>query len=359
MATEDFTSYTEVDEDADITVTASKCDVSTMRRDALSYVRFDYGENYFTNFESHVTVGAGAETDDNANVGVWALSNGSNTEEQMSTNGEGIKVYWYYEAASGGLQLYLTDFDSANEDLSVLAASTPYYLIIRRIGTLVTCEIYSDAVHETLVDTLTVTGTALAYRYIYGVVSRQSDSSPAASLSAYCENLELYQLTTEFTDGLEDQTFNKWSNGSANWQIGTTGSGGYDPHSGDRDAWLAAGDAGDLISDDIDLSGASTAIVDFWILKDDIEASDFILHFYNGVGYDQIIDLDTLGADDVWLRYTAVLSGAYLISNFRLRFEGSPDANENVYVDDVAVYMVAAPAGAGMQLYTLINEMRY
>lgn len=55
MGYEDFTTYTEVDEDSDITVTPSKCDVDTLRRDALSYVRDDNGAAHFGDIEHSCT----------------------------------------------------------------------------------------------------------------------------------------------------------------------------------------------------------------------------------------------------------------------------------------------------------------
>lgn len=148
----------------------------------------------------------------------------------------------------------------------------------------------------------------------------------------------MYGITV-FSDGFEGGTFGSWDgNGATSWQIGTTGSGGYDPHAGTYDAWCDPSHDGTLTSDDIDLSRGGSVSVTFWMLKDDIEPADFYLYFYNGTAYTLIVDLDTLGGDDVWIQYSSgSLDSQYFVSNFRIRFGAWPDNNENVYVDDVAV----------------------
>ena len=140
------------------------------------------------------------------------------------------------------------------------------------------------------------------------------------------------QAIVAFTDGFEDSTFNKWDgNGVTSWIIGSIG------HTGDKSAQCTETQDGDLKSDDIDLSGATGASIDMWIQKDDTEPAEFILYYWNGVSYDQIVDLDLLGADDGWINYQVDIASDYWISDFHLRIWGNLDKNENCWIDDVVI----------------------
>ena len=187
MAYEDFTQYVEVDEDGDITVTATKCSVSTMRRDALSYVRADKGVDHFGDFEHLVTVyGSGANAE--AACGFWMLSNGANTLQEGYVGNVGIAILLYKTTT---YQLTAYDFSNDNSDYYDISIDTAYYLTIERSGTALTVKIYSDAARTTLLDTLSITCATTQYRYIFGVASRNSTSTPAAVLTGYSENLDL------------------------------------------------------------------------------------------------------------------------------------------------------------------------
>ena len=75
-------------------------------------------------------------------------------------------------------------------------------------------------------------------------------------------------------------------------------------------------------------------------MKDDTENDDIDLYYYNGTtdSYDYIIDLDTLGDDDVWLRYTDTITDSnYFEPDFKIRFNATVGNNENVWVDDVII----------------------
>ena len=160
-----------------------------------------------------------------------------------------------------------------------------------------------------------------------------------------------------FTDGFEDQTFNKWDQyGATTWSIGTFGSGtggAADPHTGSYDAWCDATMDGDLISDDIDLLGATGASLDMWIQKDDTEVSEFILYFWNGATYYFIVDLGTLGSDDTWINYQADITSDYWISDFHIRIWNGMDNKENGWVDDV---VVTKSGGGGTNYYETASQ---
>lgn len=190
MALVDFTTFTEVDPNNDITVTPTKCDVSTMRRDVKAYVRKDYGADYFADFTHQLTVQV-APSDADCAVNFWGLSNGANTFGEQETNNDGLAITVNrYGAAE--YQLFLFDLETVRSDYTVISTNTPYYLTVYRRGNVLTCDIYTDADRTILYDSLTVSCNETGYRYLYGVMSR--DASGSAALTGYCENLDLLAI---------------------------------------------------------------------------------------------------------------------------------------------------------------------
>ena len=226
MAVENFTTYTEVDEGGDITVTASKCDVDTMRRDALSYVRKDMGAGHFGDFEHLVTCRMTAAAQD-GQANIWGMSNGSNTDAALATNNDGMRVCFYQGAVN--YVLILADWVNAVGDPSVpLVLGTIYYLTIRRSGTDLTCEIYDDSDRTNLIDTLAVACSVTTFRYIFGLMSEDLDDSGDATITCYSENLELKEGIYYFNA----YTIGVWTNPD-NMVDGYTGTYGTTSNDGD------------------------------------------------------------------------------------------------------------------------------
>ena len=131
------------------------------------------------------------------------------------------------------------------------------------------------------------------------------DSSPDEGTHGNFENQKAYDSTYDtlqeedpdggpsnssaFIDGFENQNFNLWDEHVATgWQIGTTGSGtggSMDPHTGSYDAWADETNEGQLVSDSINLTGASNAYYSIWYAGDDLEDNDLTIEFYNGSWY--------------------------------------------------------------------------
>ena len=191
MAVEDFTTYTEIDEDGDLTVTATKIDVSTMRRDALSYVRVDKGAGTIGEFFHYITVHVGTYNT-NASCGVWAVSaDPSNTIEQMSDNDDGICV------ELRGTQFFVTDYTNNNFDSYIHnSTNTTYYLTVRRYNAGVMVRFYSDSDRDTLLDTLHINSGVNTYQYLYGLVSREGSTFTSDSVTCYTENLDTSPFVT-------------------------------------------------------------------------------------------------------------------------------------------------------------------
>jgi len=146
-----------------------------------------------------------------------------------------------------------------------------------------------------------------------------------------------------FTSGFE---VGKWDsqwdgNGATTWLQGTNSTPGspWVTHSGTNMSYALNANDGNLISDDIDLSGASSAGVSFWYMVDDEEETDFRFYYYNGSTYNlQTLDLGLAATEDVWYKYSEVITDAqYLKSNFRIDFNSLADANEGSFIDDVLI----------------------
>jgi hypothetical protein len=138
-------------------------------------------------------------------------------------------------------------------------------------------------------------------------------------------------------DGFErpvEILFELWDgNGITDWS--------YNPsirHSGLRAARATNNNEGYLTSDSLNTSDANSIVVDFWFYKDKTSDTGFTLYYFNGTAYNLIAELDSLGADNVWLHYTQTITDAqYFTSDFRLRFEATLGPSESVEVDDVLI----------------------
>ena len=138
---------------------------------------------------------------------------------------------------------------------------------------------------------------------------------------------------TAFSDDFESG-LSKWDdNGATAWDIVS------DMYfNGSYSVRATNNNAGYLTSDDIDLSDATAADLDFWFNKDDTEPFDITLYFYDGSSYNLITELDGLGVDDTWLNYSAPINlGTYGISNFRIRFDATLGGGENVWIDELVL----------------------
>jgi len=158
--------------------------------------------------------------------------------------------------------------------------------------------------------------------------------------------------STVFTDGFEDGTFTKWTDGGAtSWGDGATfmatNSSPGSPwvtHSGTYMADCDSNDDGNLISDNIDASGKYNIGVSFWHMDDDMDGDDFYFYAYNGTTYNSIVALSAggTGSEDVWIYYSWVTTDSqYLKSTFRVCFGATPASGEGAFIDDVAINTTA------------------
>ncbi|VAV82522.1 hypothetical protein MNBD_DELTA01-1618 [hydrothermal vent metagenome] len=195
MATEDLSTYTEVDPSGDLTVTSSKCTADTMASNIDVYLRDDKGASHFGDFEHLVT----AEfTSNNGTTwplnSYWALTSSASvvSQQDMITANEGL-ISYHIHVGGGTIQTVIKDFANGNYDIWTGASfATPYYMTIERSGTAMTCKIYSDSGRTTLVDTLSLTCGTQSYRYIFAIQGHGS-TEIGRSYSGYVESLDLQE----------------------------------------------------------------------------------------------------------------------------------------------------------------------
>ncbi|MHC4068157.1 MAG: CotH kinase family protein [Planctomycetota bacterium] len=91
----------------------------------------------------------------------------------------------------------------------------------------------------------------------------------------------------------------------------------------------------------LDTNDADAVHVDFWIQKNNISSYTAKFYYYNGTTYDEVNDIDALGADDEWIQYTDTITDSnYFIPNFQIQFSTSLSGggpSRDVWVDDVTI----------------------
>jgi len=187
---ENLLAYTKVDSADDITIVPLKCTFTTMRRDAVSYVYYDYGAGYFGNFkiEFEVKIDAGTQW---GNVVLFGVANTLGTFQDIIDASEGM-VFWSYNN-NNSLRFTLTDYANIPGDIytDYGTSSLLLYLTVKRNGTTLTADIYSDSVRETLIDALSVTCVTETKRYFYALTSRDSDTTVGDFQTGYTQNFEI------------------------------------------------------------------------------------------------------------------------------------------------------------------------
>jgi hypothetical protein len=196
MAFEDWTTYTEVDPGATITVAAQQITCNPIERDRDTYVYNDKGAGHFGNFVHYIDVKENGGTSDlNSVMMCWGLNNTVNDFFPSGGGNEALCVM--VKKLAGNIEIRLQDRGNSNEDSNVgLATNTRYYLKIERTGlTALSCKIYTDAAHLNLVDTLTIVCQNTTYRYVYGV--NTYNTATDLDFNGWTYNLDLQEVGVE------------------------------------------------------------------------------------------------------------------------------------------------------------------
>lgn len=226
---EDFTTFTEVDEDGDVTVIALNIAFDTMRRDAETYVWKDYGAGFFGDFTARFQVNitdleAGDITA--ATVGGFAMfSNDTGVGDDL-TNFLGVTIS-QNQATDDQFRLRLWErFGGATVFISpqqnIHSVNDPLFCTVNRTGADVMFRVYSDSTRTTLIQTTTQTGNGDRYQYNEGLMNWGRNVDPADHMTGYVDRLSFsepggYQSpghfsTTDYLDYVNGSTLVQLTN---------------------------------------------------------------------------------------------------------------------------------------------------
>jgi hypothetical protein len=205
MAIEDLTTYTEVDPNSKITVTAPKSAWAALPRNADAYVYKDKGAAHFGgNFEHLIDINVSSAQQDGFVV-CWTLANLVNDWKGIDDAGGDLLSVAPYSSSTTQIAIYLYEMVAGTfyYDATAALANGTYYLKIKRdesVGTYGTlyCYIYSNTARTTLLDTLVLTlHEKEDFRYLYATQSYNDNTT--YQQTGYSQNLDLQEGGQEYT----------------------------------------------------------------------------------------------------------------------------------------------------------------
>jgi len=193
MAVVDFTTFTENDASAKLTVTSTKADAANATALEVVNLYKDYGADYFdavdADFDGYMTTSSGTN---NATFGVIFSSTGSPNSLTIQQIGSTDIAGTMYK--NGSTYEVILFRGTGVIDRGTVSSATLYYLTLSRAtgSDTVNLYIYSNSGRTTLVDTLTCTGvgTGTKWRYVYGFANRKFDEANG-QVYGYIQNLDL------------------------------------------------------------------------------------------------------------------------------------------------------------------------
>jgi hypothetical protein len=185
---EDFTTYTEVDGGADITVAASSLTLDNLERDETAYVYKDFGSGYWSgDFDIRCKVNLSSVVQASwINVLTLTDDNSGNIKDIKDASGSslGIILYGTDDSTFTARILEINAGANSNAEGTVeLSESTDYYIRHKRIGTTVTLEIATDSNFSAIVETVTKTVTVKSFQYAYAISSWDTSNSTPRPIS--------------------------------------------------------------------------------------------------------------------------------------------------------------------------------
>lgn len=225
MATEDFTTYTEVDPNSHITIASSTHIDADLYNNEDARVYDDKGSNHFDEFEHLVDVYWDAVSEASKYMAgvVWMLSNylyDEKTHDDFSIDYLDVN---FFQTTAGVKYLSLAARSGAtkNSQNYECLLDTWYYLRIKRVGSTLTCRIWTDSGDRDNNDTgagsykgeLSVTCPTTQFQYIYACNTR--DVGNVRWITVDVENFDLQEgvIIKQVTDvlNLSDAVLNNKS----------------------------------------------------------------------------------------------------------------------------------------------------
>ena len=219
MTYEDFTTYTE--KNGDIAKTATTCTVTSMRRDADAYLYKNFGVGHFGDFEHlfgfALTDAEAGDVSDRNYADIHVLSNGIGSVNDYDEDWIGVKLVQDQDLDDTTIFRLMQKENGVivDSDISSTIVGVGFfsYMTIERSGTTCTLKIYMDNEREELIETLTITCTTTAYRYLHVVRSEEASTDPADHISFYFNNLDNVEPAIDPpTVTTQDATDKSWKN---------------------------------------------------------------------------------------------------------------------------------------------------
>ena len=194
MAFEDFKNdYTEVDPGTYINADTAdtRADFIGIPLDGVdAYFYKDFGASHFTNFTHLIDFYLSS-----TNLGTQSSVCGYSITVNVDNGADITFGMMVYLVGSTVLKtISLRNNDDLETDQSDISLDTIYYTTPIRNGTAFSVETYSDSGRTNLLDTIAVTGTASALRYIMAAQSYDFEAPGDRSVTGYMKDLDLQEV---------------------------------------------------------------------------------------------------------------------------------------------------------------------
>lgn len=179
-ATEDLTTYTEVDAGNHLTINATTA-VLYADRSWTAYAYKDYGVDYFGNFTIHFNAKCDLDQDSHWEAAIMLSNNVGDLYDHINSGNKVISVDFHdlTEPNENQIQLrYFNGTDSVLDSWNGVVANQVYYFNLSRSGTTLTLKIYNDSGMSDLASTLTLTDDGTNYRYLYATATYNNGATP-------------------------------------------------------------------------------------------------------------------------------------------------------------------------------------
>ena len=154
-----------------------------------AYFYKDFGASHFGNFTHFIDFYLDAVGGSSTSIAGYGVGT---SVDDMNAQTDALGVYW---SGSTSPERQINIRDLADDDIdftALLALDTTYYLKVIRTGTAWSCEIYTGGREDTLADTIAITGTATAFRYLFAAWS-YNVAAGARDITGWMENLDLQE----------------------------------------------------------------------------------------------------------------------------------------------------------------------
>ena len=196
MALEDFKNdYIEVDPATYInTDTAdTRANFVSIPLDHDIYFHRDFGAGHFTNYTHYIEFNLSA-VDPASDTSIAGYSVGT-TVDDLDGQTDAFQAQ-ILGSLSGGADHKIRLFDasdSGTDSSLAITVGTTYYLKVIRNGATWSVEIYTGGKEDTLFDTIAVTGTATAFRYVLAAACFDASITTNRDITGWMENLDLQE----------------------------------------------------------------------------------------------------------------------------------------------------------------------